>query len=62
MPQHYNVNFITADEFVFGNIIASGNGGMQDDFGGGLGFCDDIENLTALKLYFEISPDGEALA
>ena len=28
----------------------------NDDFGGGLGFCDDIENLTAVKLYFEISP------
>jgi hypothetical protein len=53
---HINVNFITADEFVFGNIIASGNGGLNDDFGGGLGFCDDIENLTAAKLYFEIYP------
>ena len=53
---HYNVNFITADEFVFGNIIASGNGGLNDAFGGGLGFCDDIENLTAAKLYFEIYP------
>jgi hypothetical protein len=52
----YNFNFITADEFVFGNIIASGNGGLNDDFGGGLGFCDDIENLTAVKLYFEIYP------
>jgi hypothetical protein len=54
--EHYNVNFITADEFVFGNIIASGNGGLNDDFGGSLGFCDDIENLTALKLYFEVYP------
>jgi len=53
---HYNVNFITADEFVFGNIIASGNGGRNDAFGGGLGFCDDVENLTAAKLYFEITP------
>jgi hypothetical protein len=53
---HRNENFITADEFVFGNIIASGNGGLNDDWGGGLGFCDDIENLTALKLYFEIYP------
>jgi hypothetical protein len=52
----YNANFITADEFVFGNIIASGNGGLNDDFGGGLGFCDDIENLTAVKLYFEVFP------
>ncbi len=52
----YNVNFITADEFVFGNIIASGNGGMNDAFGGGLGFCDDIENLTAVKLYVECFP------
>jgi len=54
--QHYNLNFITADELVFSNIIASGNGGMNDDFGGGLGFCDDVENLTALKLYFEVFP------
>jgi hypothetical protein len=54
--EHYNVNFITADEFVFGNIIASGNGGLNDDWGGGLGFADDIENLTAAKLYFEIYP------
>jgi hypothetical protein len=53
---HFNVNFITADEFVFGNIVASGNGGLNDAFGGGLGFCDDIENLTAAKLYFEITP------
>jgi hypothetical protein len=53
---HFNVNFITADEFVFGNIIASGNGGLNDAWGGGLGFCDDIENLTAAKLYFEIYP------
>ncbi len=53
---HYNMNFITADEFVFGNIIASGNGGLNDAWGGGLGFCDDIENLTAAKLYFEITP------
>ena len=50
------MNFITADEFVFGNIVASGNGGLNDAFGGGLGFCDDIENLTAAKLYFEITP------
>jgi hypothetical protein len=54
--RHINVNFITADEFVFGNIIASGNGGLNDDFGAGLGFCDDIENLTAAKLYFTINP------
>ncbi len=54
--EHYNINFITADEMVFGNIIASGNGGLMDDFGGGLGFCDDVENLTALKLYFEVYP------
>ncbi len=53
---HLNVNFILADEFVFGNIIASGNGGLNDAFGGGLGFCDDIENLTAAKIYFEITP------
>jgi hypothetical protein len=52
----WNLNFIVADEFVFGNIIASGNGGMNDAFGEGLGFYDDIENLTAVKLYFEISP------
>jgi len=54
--EHYNANFIVADEFIFGNIIASGNGGLNDTFGTGLGFCNDIENLTALTLYFESSP------
>jgi len=53
---HYNINYFLADEFAFGNIIASGNGGLNDDFGAGLGFCDDIENLTAAKLYFNITP------
>ena len=31
------MNFIPADEFVFANIIASGNGGLNEAFGGGLG-------------------------
>ena len=54
--EHYNVNFILADEFAFGNIIAAGSGGLNDALGGGLGFANDIENLTAVKLYFEITP------
>jgi hypothetical protein len=54
--QHYNVNMLTADEFAFGNIIASGNGGVGEVWSTGLGFDDDIENLTAAKLYFKINP------
>jgi hypothetical protein len=51
-----NMNFIIADDFAFGEIIASGNGGRQDEYGYGLGFGDDIENLTAVKLYAEVKP------
>jgi hypothetical protein len=55
---HYNVNYITADKFSFGNIIAGGSagGGLNDSWNSGIGFCNDIENLTAAKLYFEIYP------
>jgi hypothetical protein len=55
---HYNVNFITADSFAFGNIVGGGvgQGGLNDTWVKGIGFANDIENLTALKLYCEISP------
>ena len=55
---HYNVNFVTGDSFAFGNIIAGGvgQGGLNDTWVKSLGFANDIENLTALKLYFEITP------
>jgi hypothetical protein len=54
----YNMNYITGDKFAFGNIIAAGTGfgGLNDTWYKGLGFCNDIENLTAVKLYFEITP------
>jgi hypothetical protein len=54
----WNMNYITADAFSFGNIIAGGygGGGVNDTWVRGLGFANDIENLTALKLYFEVSP------
>jgi hypothetical protein len=55
---YYNMNFITADAFSFGNIIAGGygGGGLNDPWVTGLGFANDIENLTAVKLYFEVTP------
>jgi len=58
LANHYNINFITADEFAFGNILATGgNGlGLNDSWSRGLGFANDIENLTAVKLYFQVSP------
>ncbi|MBN2223898.1 MAG: hypothetical protein JW765_04400 [Deltaproteobacteria bacterium] len=54
----YNMNFIVADAFSFGNIIAGGygGGGLNDAWVRGLGFANDIENLTAVKLYFEVTP------
>jgi len=56
--QHYNINFITADNFAFGNIIGGGlgQGGLNDNWVKGLGFANDIENLTAVKLYAEVTP------
>jgi len=55
---HFNVNYFTADNFALGNIIGGGlgQGGLNDPWVKGLGFANDIENLTALKLYFEIYP------
>jgi hypothetical protein len=54
----WNGNFITADAFSFGNIIAGGlgSGGLNDTWVTGLGFSNDIENLTAIKAYIEIHP------
>jgi hypothetical protein len=54
----WNANFILADAFYFGNIIAGGygSGGLNDPWVRGLGFANDIENLTAVKLYFETTP------
>jgi hypothetical protein len=54
----FNFNYITADNFAFGNIIAGGygGGGLNDAWVRGLGFANDIENLTAVKLYFEVAP------
>jgi hypothetical protein len=55
---HYNTNFITADNFSFGNIVGGGlgSGGVNDTWVRGIGFANDIENLTALKLYAEVTP------
>ncbi len=54
----WNANYILADAFYFGNIIAGGygSGGLNDPWVRGLGFANDIENLTAVKLYFETTP------
>jgi hypothetical protein len=57
---HYDddMNFIAADTFSFGNIIGGGctKNGLNDTWAKGLGFANDIENLTAVKLYFEVTP------
>jgi hypothetical protein len=54
----WEMNYITADNFTFGNIIAGGlgSGGLNDTWVTGLGFANDIENLTAVKLYVEATP------
>jgi hypothetical protein len=49
-------NFMNPDDFAFSNIIANGGHVPGVNYWGGPGFGDDAENLTALKLYFEVSP------
>ncbi|MBN1573200.1 MAG: hypothetical protein JW984_08405 [Deltaproteobacteria bacterium] len=53
-----NMNYISADKFTFNQIIV-GNAGTNSIWRAGRGPFDDnnnIENITAVKLYFEICP------
>jgi hypothetical protein len=51
-----NVNYISQDDFAFNNILVNGGGGTNSIWGGSLYGQDMIENITAVKLYFEICP------
>jgi hypothetical protein len=51
-----NMTYLHEDNFAFANIIGNGYGGTNSVWGAGAGFGDNAENLTALKLYFEIYP------
>ncbi|MBN1574833.1 MAG: hypothetical protein JW984_16680 [Deltaproteobacteria bacterium] len=57
---HVNLNCISADvdsELNFANIITNGwNSGLGSTWGGGFGFQQWLENITAVKGYFEIHP------
>ncbi len=54
--KNINMNYISQDEFAFNNILVNGGGGTNSIWGGGLYGQDMIENITAVKLYFEICP------
>jgi hypothetical protein len=51
-----NMNYISQDDFAFNNILVNGGGGTNSIWGGSNFGQDMIENLTAVKLYFEICP------
>jgi len=51
-----NMNYISQDDFAFNNIIVNGGGGTNSIWGGSLYGQDNLENITAVKLYFEICP------
>jgi len=54
--KNINMNYISQDDFAFNNIIVNGGGGTNSIWGGSLYGQDNLENITAVKLYFEICP------
>lgn len=53
--EHVNMNYISEDQFTWGNIIC-GDAGLNSPWGNGLAFSADVENLTSVKLYAEVYP------
>jgi len=51
-----NLNYISQDDFALNQILVSGTSGMNSLYGNSLYSQDNIENITAVKLYFEICP------
>ncbi len=54
--KNINMNYISQDDFAFNNILVNGGVGTNSIWGGSLYGQDMIENITAVKLYFEICP------
>ena len=54
--RNINMNYISQDDFAFNNILVNGGGGTNSIWGGSLYGQDNLENITAVKLYFEICP------
>jgi hypothetical protein len=53
---HVNLNYISQDDFALNQILMSGTAGQNSVYGNSYFSGDNIENLTAVKLYFEICP------
>ncbi|MBN1883272.1 MAG: hypothetical protein JW885_13980 [Deltaproteobacteria bacterium] len=53
--EHVNMNFISVDAFEFGRIIAGSAGGNQSIWGDPWS-ANNLENITAIKGYFEVCP------
>jgi hypothetical protein len=54
--RNINMNYISQDDFAFNQILVAGGGGTNSIYGAGLFSQSSIENITAVKLYFEICP------
>ena len=54
--QNLNMNYISQDNFVLSNILVGGGGGDNSIWWDGSFGQDNIENITAIKLYFAINP------
>jgi hypothetical protein len=52
---HINLNYISENEFTWGNIIC-GYAGINSPWDTGLAFSADVENLTSVRLYGEVYP------
>ena len=55
--EHVNMNWVTNDSnFVFAHIITGNSGGSSSIWGGGIMSNNSLENITAIKGYFEVCP------
>jgi hypothetical protein len=54
--RNVNMNYISQDDFAFNKILVGAGGGTNSIYGTSLFSQMSIENLTAVKLYFEICP------
>jgi hypothetical protein len=54
--KNINMNYISQDDFAFNAILVNTGGGTNSIYGNSLFGGMNIENITAVKLYFEICP------
>jgi len=54
--EHINMNYVADVDFAFAHIITSDGGGRGSVWGGGVLSNNSLENITAIKGYFEVCP------